>query len=576
MNPRETDLHHCLWNSMPTSARSHRGVAIVLVIVAVAAAAVIGSAYVASQLNAPQIVGNVNAGIEARYIADSGADLATAIMECETFDWRTAQAAGVLVNNLPLGNGNVTILVKDVSGANPDSTCEYPVVVSRGASRGMKQTVGMQVRTPRPSVAQQNVDVDLSEFAAFGAQSIDVVSGWIARWPASPMADVGLPVKVGTNAITAGSLRIKDAAAAPDTVGYVMQSAAAGTITDATNGPAPIRRIDFSKTETVILPAPPTPDLSNLLWATKLNVNINSVMTMTPVADRRYTFITINGGDLTLDLGGASRTMAMSSALTIQNNGVLRVTNGHLNLVVLGQFSLWSNSAIEIAPGASLTVYAGGTIYVDSSVLGLPVSVLSAPLDARKGLADYYDPAQCTIYRITSINSVDPTPLDADNAAAWVWSDNTVKSWLISPNSFVCGRIYGPNKVSLSVDNNSAIFGNAVAKNIVVAGNSAIYYDHCLDEQLGYTNPDGALYAAPLDLRDDIRLLLTDLNNSTLGSILALLSGGPPPPPVAIDPSAPTPRDKKRVANRWWKRYGVEVKRDRASAVEEVIQNGQN
>lgn len=551
--------------------RPDRGVAIVLVIVAVAAAAVIGSAYVASQLNAPQVVGNVNSGIQARYIADSGADLATAIMECETFDWRTAQSNGVLVDNLAIGGGSVSIMVKDISGEDPDQDCEYPVVVTKGTMGRMKQMVGMQVHTPRKEIIAENVDVDLSEFAAFGGASIDLMSGWITRWPASPMADLGLPVKVGTNAVTSGALKIADSASAPDAIGYVMATASATTITDATNSARPIRRENFSNNEPVMLPAPPTPNLAGLVYAPKLSVNINTVLTQAPVEDLRYTFITINGGDLTLDLGGASRTIAMSSALTIQNGSTLRVVNGHLDLVVLGQFSLWSGSAIEIGSDASLRIFAGGTMYVDQSVIGLPADIARSTPDARNGLEEYHDPNRCTIYRLTSINSVDITPVDGI-AGTWVWSDTAVKSWIISPNSFVCGRIYGPNKVSLSIDNRSAVFGSVAARNIVIANQSAIYYDHCLDERTGYTNPDSRLYAGPLDLRDDIRLLLTDLDEGTLGAILALLAG-PDPAPVAIDPFAPTPRDKERVARRWWKRYGVQVKRDRKSAVETVIAN---
>ncbi len=548
-----------------------RGVAIVLVMVAVAAAAVIGSAYIASQLNAPQIVGNVNSGIEARYIADSGADLATAIMECETFDWRTAQAGGVLVSNLPVGRGSVTIVVKDSQGSNPDSTCEYPVIVSKGTSGSMKQFVGMQVHAPRPSVAETNVDVDLSEFAAFGAASIDVMSGWIARWPASPDASIGLPVKIGTNATTAGAIRIADSTCAPDAIGYLMTSAPLGTITDARNGPAPIRRGSTSKTEPVLLPAPPTPDFSAIKWASPRGPNVTSDTTIFRNSDRRHTSLTVDGAVLTVDLGGGHRTVGISGPLSINNGGVLSIQNGSLDLVVQGAFNVFNGSVLELGPGVTLRLFLGSTVSIDNSIIGLPKSELPGSRQAKDGLARYYDPSLCTIYRINSINSVDLNLLDLDDAAAWLWSDNTIKSWFINQTSLVCGRIYGHSKVDLSIDNQSAVYGNAVARSIVVANASAIYYDHCLDDNLGYTNPDSALYAAPLDLRDDIRLLLTDLNDSTLGSILALLSGGPPPPPVAIDPFAPTPRDKKRVASRWWKHYGAKVKRDRQSPVEDVI-----
>ncbi len=554
-----------------------RGVAIVLVIVAVAAAAVIGSAYLASHMNAPQIVSNVNDGIESRYIADSGADLATAIMECETFDWRNVQNNGVLVSDLPIGNGKVDIRVKDVSGANPDATCEYPVVVTSGSVGNMRQLVGMQAHTPLPEKLEaDSVSVDLSEFAAFGASSINVMSGWVTRWPAARMSELGLPVKVGTNATTRGSLIIAGKTNAPDAAGYVMATAAAGTICDSTQTTVPIRRVDFSNNETVLLPACPTPALGNLLWANARTPSITASATVVSPGDRRYNSLTIdNKATLKLDLGGVKRTMAISGPLTIQNEAVLQIENGQLDIVVTGAFNMFNRAAIELGPDVSLRIFAGGTMSINDSVIGLPVRWRDFSRDARKGMDEYFDPHLCTIYRITSINSVDLNLLDLDTAATWVWSDAASKSWIFNQGSYICGRIYGAAKADISIDNRTAIFGNVVGRSIIVANESAIYYDHSLDEGMGYTNPRSALYAANMDLRDDIRLLLTDLNDSTLGSILALLSA-PPPLPVPIDPLAATPRDKARVTARWMKRYGVKVERDRATAVEDVIAAGGN
>ncbi len=556
---------------VPPSSRS-RGVAIILVIVCVAAAAVIGATYVASQLNAPQIVGNVNGGIEARYIADSGADLATAIMECETIDWRTAAATGVLVSNLPMGGGSVSITVKNSAGSNPNSATEYPIIVSMGKSGAMKQTVGAQVHAPLSATSDGKVDVDLSEFAAFGGESINVVSGWITCWPASPRADVGLPVKVGTNAITSGAITIEDAAAAPDAIGYVMASAPTGAITDSVGGPAPIDRKNFSTSETIPLPPAPTPDLSNLRWSSPRWPSITSNTTSVVNSDRRLNSLLIdNKATLTVDLAGGNRTIGISGPLTIQDEGALEIENGHLDLVVQGNLNVVAKGVLCLGPGASLTLWVGGAVTIDDSAIGLPLSLRSMSRDAQQGLDAYYDPQLCTLYRIHAINSTDLNLVDFDDATNWVWSDNTVKSWIISSHAYVCARIYGYSKVALSIDSQSAVFGNVVANSVTLDNNSAIYYDHTLDTGCGYTNPGSPLYAAPLDLRDDVRAMLVDLNSGTIASVAALLAGAPSPTP--FNPFAPTPRDKERVASRWWKHYGQKIKRDKASTVETVIAN---
>lgn len=555
----------------PGRATKRRGAAILLVIVAVAAAAVIGSAYVAHRLNTPQITTNVNCGAQARLLADSGADIATAIMECETIDWRTAQANGTLVADLAIGGGTVTIRVGDNMGDAPDNECEYPVIAARGKIGNMQQTVAALAHTPIPARLAEEVSVDLSEFAVFGASSINVSDGWITRWTASPLSELGRPVNIGSNATAAGRVRIGKKTDAPDSQGFVMSSANSGVITDSTGTTQPIRRINFSVNETVLLPAPPTPTLGGLTWAAARNPSITSNVNQSLTSDKRYNSLTVdNGATLTIDLGGASRTAGITGTLTIQNGGVLSIRNGHLDLVIQGALNMFSRGAIELGPGATVRIFLGGTMSVNDSVIGLPASYRYESRDGRNGLAEYFDPQRCIIYRITSINSVDLDLLDLDDAASWLWSDTTSKSWFINDRTFVCGRIYGHSKADISMNNQAGVFGNVVGLSVIVSGGSAVHYDHTLDRGNGYTNPQSRLYAGPLDLRDDLRLLLTDLNTSTIDSILALLGGGGGGVPVVGD-DQPTPRDASRVRHRAWRQYGLRIWRQRELGADDNV-----
>ncbi len=548
--------------------RPRSGMAILLVIVAVAAAAVIGSAYVANRLNAPQVVRNVNGGAQARYLADSGADLATAIMECETFDWRLVQTNGVLVSNLPLAGGTVTIRVSDVSGAVPDSSCEYPVVTASGSSGSMKQAVAAQVHAPLPERVKEEVTVDLSEFAVFGAASIEVTGGWIARWEASPRGALGLPVNLGTNGLVDGALRLRATARCPDGVGFTMAAATANVLADDQSG-GPIPRVNFSNNEAALLPAPPTPSLGGLTWAAARNPTITTSTSIVSTGDKRYGSLTIDGGTLRVDLGGAHRTMGITGNLALNNGGVLSLENGQLDLVIQGALNMFNASTIELGAGATLRIFLGGTMSIDDSVVGLPVSVTQSTRDARSGLSTYFDPQRCTIYRITSINSVDLNLLDLDDAAAWIWSDATSKSWMINNKSYICARVYGHSKADISLNSRAAVFGNVVGRTISMSTEGAVYYDHVLDRGNGYTSPQSRLYAGPLDLRDDIRLLLTDLNPGTIASILSLLNGGAEP--IIIDPFGVTPRDKTRVRSRSWRHYGLKVWRERELGADDTL-----
>jgi len=556
--------------TLAPAPRRRRGVAILLVIVAVAAAAVIGSAYVANRLNAPQVVANVNSGAQARHLADSGADIATAIMECETIDWRSVQVNGVLVDSLPIGAGSVTIRVSDFDGEVPDGESEYPLISAQGTVGQIHQTVAAQANTPLPIRMAEEISVDLREFAAFGAASVNVTSGWIARWNAGPKADLGLPVNVGSNATARASVKLDRRSSAPDGRGFVMVAAHVGVITDSSETSQPIPRVNFSNNETVLLPAPPTPTLSGLTWAASRTPSITANMNLAPTSDKRYSSLTVNGATLTVDLGGASRTMGISGNLSMDNAAVLSIQNGHLDLVVQGALSLFDRSTIELGANATMRIFLGGTMSIDDSVVGMPVSETLDSRDARDPIANYYDPQRCIIYRITSIDSLDLNLLDLDDAALWLWSDTASKSWMINNKAAVCARIYGHAKADLSLNTRAAVYGNVVGRSVSIAGESAVYYDHALDRGTGYTNPDSRLFAAPLDLRDDIRLLLTDLNTGTLGAILALLSGGGGDP-IIIDPLAATPRDAARVKNRSWRRYGLMVWRDRKLAGDDNV-----
>ncbi len=555
-------------------SRSRRGMAILLVIVAVAAAAVIGSAYVASRLNAPQVVLNTNAAAQARYVADSGADLATAIMECKTIDWRSVQTGGVLVDALPIGSGSVTIRVSTYDGDTPDGECEYSLITSSGSIGTIKQVVSAQAYTPLPTRTKEEVSVDLREFAVFGASSINCIDGWILRWNASPIARLGLPVNIGTNATVLGSIRLDNRNSAPDGRGFVMASAALGVIADDTLSYVPIPRVNFSINETVLLPAPPTPSLGGLTWSAARNPNVTANTSIVSTGDKRYGSLTIDGARLAVDLGGVSRTMGISGNLSLNNGAILSIQNGHLDLVVQGALNMFNASTIELGTGATMRIFLGGTMSIEDSVIGMPSSETATSRDARQPIQNYYSPQACTIYRITTINSVDLNLLDLDDAASWVWSDAAAKSWIIANKAAICARIYGRGGADISLNSRAAVYGNVVGRSVIIGTEAAVYYDHTLDLGIGYTNPDSRLYAAPMDLRDDIRLLLTDLNTSTLDAILALLSGGGVVTPVV--PGEPTPRDKALVKNRSLRQYGLQVWRERKWGGEYLAEGGGN
>ena len=98
--------------------RHDRGVALLLVLVAMATATTLTIGWLASQDNANLIGRNVVATAEARSVASSGLDLAISVMQTET-QWRTMHQNGVLFRSLPLGDGMIDLALLDPTTNQP-------------------------------------------------------------------------------------------------------------------------------------------------------------------------------------------------------------------------------------------------------------------------------------------------------------------------------------------------------------------------------------------------------------------------------------------------------------------------
>ena len=83
--------------------RRRRGMAMLLVMICMATATILASAYLASRENSPAIAENVQNTAAARWSSLSGLEMTVAMLETE-FDWRTHAANdGMLLSDHPMG-----------------------------------------------------------------------------------------------------------------------------------------------------------------------------------------------------------------------------------------------------------------------------------------------------------------------------------------------------------------------------------------------------------------------------------------------------------------------------------------
>ena len=84
-------------------------------------------AYFGSRDNSIAISANVASSSSARVVAESGLDLAVAILETNA-DWRTSHIDGVILQDYQLGEGTISITVIDTETELPptESTLRSP------------------------------------------------------------------------------------------------------------------------------------------------------------------------------------------------------------------------------------------------------------------------------------------------------------------------------------------------------------------------------------------------------------------------------------------------------------------
>ena len=93
---------------MTQTPRRSAGFAMLLVMIMVGAAFVLGMSYLNAQSTSTSMMENKRRQAMARYIAESGLDLAVEEVKRNP-DWRTDQTSGDWVTNYALAGGTVTI-----------------------------------------------------------------------------------------------------------------------------------------------------------------------------------------------------------------------------------------------------------------------------------------------------------------------------------------------------------------------------------------------------------------------------------------------------------------------------------
>ncbi len=463
----------------------------VLVLIALGVGTVLGAAALSSRDNSAAIGANAATLAGASWAAHSGADLAEAILQTEA-DWLSRN--GAMLTDLPLAGGTVSVSVTDLEGNPPDEEDRELILRAVATLGGVQTTVERRISLVPPAPLESVFDAHLNEFAVFATGSLTVEDGAVlGRFERSPDAQSLSPVRVGTGFASVGNLNI-GALARLRGVSLCVDANASGELIDAAeedeafssgwNMPVPVPAIaDMLPSEFVALSAQypvggGAPIIDGLLGGLDGGLFGEEVVIEgspgAPDPLRSYQDLDILTGDEVVLDGTTNPDFAFSS-VEFRGAGVLRVV-GSVRLHIRGHLSMNFRGAIELAPGARLTVFLGGNLSIDDAGLGVNRLVALDPARGPGSVSSYASPGRVWIIGLHPASGGSPSPLYA-----------------LRNRALFMGCIHAPHAAFIA-DSRAVVIGRVTAGDITLRSDTALLYDLRLDHRRGFASPASPMY----------------------------------------------------------------------------------
>ena len=462
---------------------TRRGIAMLLVIISLMMATIMATAYLASRDNSAAIGQNIASASAARWSATTGLQLGLVVFETQT-DWRTTQINGKLLDDHLMDGALIDLDIIDLAtGQPPTGKTRYLRLTSTAIIDDVQQVATAMAYVPLEY--DTAVNVDLTEFAIFAADDLRLSGdAVVTRWSTAPLADLGLRIAVGTQAVDPSSIDLLgNAATMIDTTVYHRSDASGALIND--TGGSYLDQVALSGT--IPLPEAPDPGVT-VPEDPSPNEPVNTFgETYVYATDERWDQVTHENSHITLQgvitlVTDNDQRLLAGSTLTI---------DGNVTLVVFGDL-IMDNSAIELTSGSTLDMYVRGAVELSDSYIG---DERADNTRDNTGSAAYMDPQQVRVYGLPPYEN----------------------KWSLTNNSVVKGSIYAPG-YDMEIRDESALYGRVAATQLHITDQGALFYDHSMDSRIGYTNTESKLFNNDGTLITDFSSL-TSLNDSDLKSL---------------------------------------------------------
>ena len=502
-----------------------KGAAMLLAIFALLVVGTTTLAFTASRQTTFLSSRNAVNSIRVRELADSGLDLAKAILRSDTTSWRTNHSGGKLLNNYVLDGGTVTVSLIDILKRESGASAALCVPISTTTDVEISVTANLDGAT-WTSVSNMSIpEVVKGQYAIFANKLLWIygANNQVGRWDRSPLASEKRRVNIGTQADFASanfsgvwidsdiqfeSEVLPIDAADPRTLKstWVYYPYNGGTNLWSSsfpiNGPGrdKVAAVRMSADESIRMAAAPVPVAAVPAQAGISGGNniTSGTRTLGPfrVGSPSGSFgtnLTTNNCTLLLT-AGTYEIYGSWNAL----NATIRI-QGAVKIVVAPKWSIfnwfpsgidWTNTTVELTAGADLEVNNGYKLTMNRCWIGGYYQCVNEP-DPEKAVGDPHMKAwKGLAFQQTACDTITPDepryfqpwhvriyPIKSTLSALFVW--NLTDTCLV-------GSLFLPNN-TVRFNGRSEMYGRIAADSVFIDGTSRFRYDHALDDIVGLT-----------------------------------------------------------------------------------------
>lgn len=470
-----------------SSAARRRGIAMLLVLGMLAAVTILSAGALTSQQQAPTTGHNAVAEVQARWSAESAAEIAAAVLET-TYDYSGANAE-MMVDQL-VAQGLASVSVTNLQGQPPQPGDRELLLTATAEVNGVTREITKRISVTPTLAPTAAADPYLNEFGIVATDGLVLDPGSEVRtWAASPDAHSTKPVAIGAFTGAGAKVIIDPGACVRGTALFAGPNADPDVVslTKAGGMTALGAHLPYS--------IPLAPEITPAAFG---SLSVGSVIDIDacvplhsgtlPVAGRCQSLTIKNGTEVTLD--AAVGTHYSFHHLQISDSGVLKI-KGAVVIQVRDDLKVTDLGAIVLdGAGSAAAFFTHGDVEIDNAGVGVPVDVARNASRSLALLDETLRPSRLRFF-------------GQDTGFAAVFR--------LQNNALAVAVVHTPtNEVILE---QSALVGRAAALAVALSTGSSLHYDPRLDNRMGFTNVAGPLYAE---------------NAAPLASVTAALAGFSP------------------------------------------------